>query len=129
MPRRDQYPGPAAALGRYLDAIAEVPGVERKGAANPYTSRNGHMFSFLDREGSMALRLSDDDAAEFLGRYDSGPVTAYGKTMRGYVRVPDELLADPTEIAPWIGRSHGWIGSLPPKPTRREATRTTGGRS
>ena len=43
--------------------------VERKGATMPYTSRNGHMFSFLDPGGSMALRLSADDRDAFLSRY------------------------------------------------------------
>ncbi len=128
MPRREQYPGPAAALEQYLKVLATVPGVERKGAANPYTSRNGHMFSFLDHDGAMALRLPDDAAAEFLDRYESGPVTSYGRTMRGYVRVPAELLAEPTEIGPWVERSHAWIGSLPPKPTRRAPAGTTGDR-
>jgi len=31
--------------------------IERKGAANPYTSLNGHMFTYLNPAGTLALRL------------------------------------------------------------------------
>lgn len=89
-----------------------------KGAKNPYTSRNGHMFSFLDIDGAMALRLSDEASQEFLSTHDSGPVIQYGRVMRGYVSVPDALLAKPEELGPWFARSHDWIGTLKPKPTR-----------
>jgi TfoX/Sxy family transcriptional regulator of competence genes len=77
------------------------------------------MFSFLDKEGSMALRLPDGATAEFLAAYDSGPVMQYGKVMRGYVSVPSDLLDRPGELTRWFERSSEWIGSLPPKPTKK----------
>ena len=52
---------PAAAIERYDAVIATRPGIERKGASMPYTSTNGHMFSFLTPEGTLALRLSTSD--------------------------------------------------------------------
>ncbi len=45
------------------------------------SSRNGHMFSFLDAEGALALRLSDELTEEFLSTYESGPVTQYGSVV------------------------------------------------
>ncbi len=43
------YPGPVEALERYRAVVESSGNGEVKGAKNPYTSRNGHMFSFLDR--------------------------------------------------------------------------------
>ena len=119
MPGGHKYPGPPEALDQYA-AIVDAAGgdTEVKGAKNPYTSRNGHMFSFLTPEGMMALRLSDELGEEFRSEYESGPVMQYGSVMRGYVSVPGELLSDPEALAPWFDKSWDWIGSLPPKPTK-----------
>lgn len=113
------YPGPADALERYEAAVAQLGDVDRKGAANPYTSLNGHMFSFLDKEGVVSVRLSDQDREAFLAAYDSGPSVQYGKTMRGYATVPDDLLSRTDELAGWLERSRTHIAKLEPKPTKR----------
>lgn len=120
MPGGSAYPGPPDALERYT-AVVERSAAEAsvKGAKNPYTSRNGHMFSFLDADGGMALRLSDELREDFGAQYDTGPVRQYGKVMQGYVAVPDALLHDTEELAGWFDRSHDWIGTLPPKSTTK----------
>jgi TfoX/Sxy family transcriptional regulator of competence genes len=97
--------------------VVEEAGEVVKGAKNPYTSRNGHMFSFPD--GTMAIRLSDELSDEFLAAYESGPVTQYGSVMRGYVSVPDDLLSDTEEISSWLKKAHEWIGTLEPKATKK----------
>ena len=120
MPGGHQYPGPQEALAQYRAVIEAAAGeAELKGAKNPYTSRNGHMFSFLTPDGTMALRLSDELGERFHADYESGPVMQYGSVMRGYVSVPAELLADPAQLAPWFDQAWDWIGSLPPKPTKK----------
>ena len=118
MPRGSDYQGPPDALERYV-SVVEEGGEVVKGAKNPYTSRNGHMFSFLDADGTMAVRLSDDLADVFLSRYDSGPVTQYGSVMRGYVSVPDGLLSDTEELGSWFTKAYEWIGTLEPKATKK----------
>jgi len=118
VPGGSDYQGPPDALERYT-AIVEAAGEVVKGAKNPYTSRNGHMFSFLDPEGMMALRLSDDLAERFLSTYESGPVTQYGSVMRGYVSIPDYLLRDADELGPWFTKASEWIGTLEPKATKK----------
>ena len=119
MPGGSKYEGPEPSLVLFTDVVQGNPDTQVKGAKNPYTSRNGHMFSFLDSEGAMALRLSEDDAEVFLDRYDSGPVMAYGSVMRGYVSVPDDLFRKTAELQWWFDKSHEWIGTLPPKATKK----------
>ena len=119
MPGGSNYTGPPKALEQYSAVVtASSRDAVVKGAKNPYTSLNGHMFSFLDPKGSMALRLSDELKDEFASRYETGPVIQYGSVMRGYVSVPSELLADATELTSWFDRAFDWIGTLEPKPTK-----------
>ncbi len=119
MPRGSAYSGPVEALERYRAVVDASGNGEVKGAKNPYTSRNGHMFSFLDPDGAMALQLSAEMEAEFRAQYDSGPVEQYGRTMRRYSSVPAELLADTEALRAWYDRAWEWIGTLKPKPTKQ----------
>lgn len=120
MPGGSDYPGPADVLEQYTAVVAaSSTEAEVKGAKNPYTSRNGHMFSFLAPEGTMALRLSDELGDDFASKYETGPVMSYGSVMRGYFSVPDGLLGDTKTMADWFTKSYDWIGSLPPKPTKK----------
>ena len=48
------------ALSIYKQIVATQPGIERKGKANPYTSMNGNMFSFITKEGELKLNLEDE---------------------------------------------------------------------
>jgi len=77
------------------------------------------MFTFLDGDGSMALRLSDDLTEEFETGYETGPVIQYGSVMRGYRSVPDSLLSDTDTLQDWFTRSYEWIGTLEPKATKK----------
>ena len=120
MPGGSDYQGPPEALERYA-AVVERAGEPVRGAKNPYTSRNRHMFSFLDRDGAMALRLSKEMADNFLSTYESGPVTQYGSVMRGYVSIPDDLLSDPETLGEWFERAYKWIGTIEPKPTKNRS--------
>jgi hypothetical protein len=116
VPGGSKYPGPPEALEAYTSVVATSGSdVAVKGARNPYTSRNGHMFSFLTAEGTLALRLSDELTAEFRANYESGDVIQYNSTMRGYSSIPADLVADTDTLAAWFDRSWDWIGTLPPK--------------
>ena len=119
MAKRKTYEGPADALERYDAVIATVDGLTRKGAASAYTSLNGWMTSFLDGDGSMCLRLDRDDRSDFLEQYQTSIAHQYGKNMPEFVVVPDELLRDLDQLAPWFRRSYDWVGTLKPKPTKR----------
>ena len=112
---KNSYTGPADRLALYEDLVTSVDGVERKGAANPYTSRNGYMTSFIDKEGEVSIRLDKPDRVAFIEQYDSRLSTQYGKQMKEFVVVPDGLLERQDELRPWFARSWEWVGTLAPK--------------
>ena len=104
----------------YNQLVDLMPNIQRKGKANPYTSHNGHMFSFLDKEGNLGIRLGESDKKAFEEKYDSPPFIQYNSVMRGYVTVPQELLNDPKALLPYLKMSFEYIDSLKPKPTTKK---------
>lgn len=107
-------------LDVYEKMVATLPEVDRKGKANPYTSLNGHMFSFLDKEGYISIRLSKEDKAKFEEKYNSKPSIQYNSVMRGYVLVPKKLYKDATLLAETFQKSFNYISTLEPKPTKKK---------
>ena len=78
----------------YEKLVATNPLIERKGATVPYTSLNGHMFSYLSKEGKLALRLPPPEREAFLKKYKAKLCEAYGVVQPELnVEVPDSLLA------------------------------------
>jgi len=107
-------------LALYEQLVATAPGLQRKGANVPYTSLNGNMFSYLDKQGQLALRLPPEARAAFLARYHTGPVKPYGVVQPEYVYVPSDLLAETEELQPYFAQSVAYAQSLKPKPTTRQ---------
>jgi hypothetical protein len=99
--------------------IATIPDVERKGAANPYTSLNGHMFSILSPEGILGLRLPKEAREDFLIRYNAQLREAYGIIQKEYVAVPDEVFKNTEELKPFFRMSYDYVQSMKPKPTKK----------
>ena len=66
---------PARTLELYDRLVATNPDLKRKGKTMPYTSLNGHMFSFLTKEGMLALRLKEyfDISFEYIGSLKPKP--------------------------------------------------------
>ena len=80
---------PADKLELYEKLVATNPRVERKGATMPYTSLNGHMFSFLTKTGKLALRLPTKERDAFLKEYKTKLCEQHGSVLEEYVEVPD----------------------------------------
>ena len=55
----------------YERLISTIPGIERKGDANPYTSLNGNMFTLLHQSERLAIRLGEAEREKFLKKYDT----------------------------------------------------------
>jgi hypothetical protein len=110
---------PADRLALYDAMIAAVPGVERKGAANAYTSVNGNMYSYMNPDGVLALKLAPGEREAFIARYGAKLHEAYGIVQKDYVTVPAAVLADTGLMATYFQASHTYALTLKPKPTTK----------
>jgi TfoX/Sxy family transcriptional regulator of competence genes len=105
----------------YDQLIATIPEIKRKGATNPYTSLNGHMFTLLHQSRSLAIRLPEDEREEFLKKYKTTLFKAYGATMEEYVAVPDALLKNTKDLQKYLALSYEYVKTLKPKPTKKKS--------
>jgi TfoX/Sxy family transcriptional regulator of competence genes len=111
---------PAYVTELYDKLVSTIPGIERKGAAMPYTSFNGHMFSFLAPDGTMALRLAEKERNEFLDKFKTVLVVRHGIVMKEYAAVPESLLQKTKELSEYFTISLEYIKTLKPKATKKK---------
>lgn len=114
---------PEDKLVLYEKVVAALPGVERKGASNPYTSLNGHMFSRLDPDGRLSLRLPPDEREKFLKKYRTTLFECYGVVQKEYVLVPDGLLMKTAELKKYFELGLRYVQTLKPKPSKKISSR------
>jgi len=110
---------PAEKLELYDKLIRERPHIERKGVALPYTSANGHMFTFLSASGSLALRLPSEKREEFMARYKTALFVAHGAVLKEYVEVPEKLFENTVELLTYLDLSYEYAQRLKPKTPRK----------
>jgi hypothetical protein len=103
-----------------LRLVATQPGVQRKGATNPYTAVNGNMFSCLHPPGRLALRLPEKEREKFLKKYNTILFESYGVVQKEYVEVPEDLLMNTSELKKYFEVSYEYARSLKPKPTTKK---------
>jgi hypothetical protein len=106
-------------LELYEKLVATLPEVSRKGATMPYTSLNGHMFSYLSKTGTLALRLPEEAREAFLKKYKTTLCKQYGIVQKEYVEVPAALLKKTAELKKYFALSFAYVSSLKPKPTKK----------
>ena len=111
---------PSECLTAYDQLVKESGLFERKGKTTPYTSLNGHMTSFLAKDGAAGIRLSQDDIEEFISRFESELMEQHGRTMKDFVRISPELLKETTTLLPYMQKSFDHTSSLKPKPTKKK---------
>src|ERR1700683_773307 len=114
MPSPKKSTIPADKLSQY-EKLLSTNNIERKGDVHPYTSHNGHMFSYLDQTGVMGLRLPKEEVERFLKKYNTTLFKSYGVIKKDYVTVPDNLLANTKELKKYLEISHDYIKTLKPK--------------
>lgn len=102
-------------LALYDELIARCPRFERKGKTVPYTSANGHMFSILNKEGQLGFRYSKEVQEKYLQDFGTTLFKSHGAVMRGYVLIPDEMLADLDTLAGYLNESYDHVMTLEPK--------------
>ena len=106
---------PADKLQLFEKLIASLPEIERKGDVHPYTSANGHMFTYLDQSGTMGLRLPKDELEAFLTKYKTTLFESYGVIKKNWAAVPDALLKNTKELKKYLEISYAYVKTLKPK--------------
>lgn len=91
------------------------PNFELKGKTMPYTSANGYMFSQLNKDGQLGIRLSKADIMEFDKNFGAKPFLSYGAIMREYILIPEALLSNLDVLASCLQKGFEYVMSLPPK--------------
>lgn len=99
----------------YDKAVAACPKFDRKGKTMPYTSANGYMFSQLNKDGQIGIRLPKESGKKFMEKYNTGPFMSYGAVMREYVLVPESLESNVKQLAKYLNEGYEYVMSLPPK--------------
>jgi len=110
---------PPETIELYKKLIETVPKVELKGLTMPYTSHNGHMFSFLDKDGKLGLRLSADERETFISKFKTSLCKAHGTVLKEYVEVPDKILKDTKTLKVYFQKSFNYVDTLKPKATKK----------
>jgi hypothetical protein len=103
----------------YENLAQTIPGLQVKGAAMPYTSHNGHMFSFLDKAGNLSLRLPAAERNAFMEKFKTGLTEAHGTVLKEYVTIPENVLSDKEILQAYFAASFTYVSSLKPKPAKK----------
>jgi|SRR5580658_6004535 hypothetical protein len=106
---------PAEDLALYEKLIATIPAIERKGDVHPYTSANGHMFTYLDQTGTLGIRLPSAEVEPFLKKYKSTLFESYGVVKKDWVTIPADLLKKTKDLQKYLEVSYTFTKTLKPK--------------
>ena len=94
--------------------------MEIKGKTLPYTSVNGNMFSFMDQDGNVSIRIPENEREKFMKKYKTRMSVQHGVTMKEYVMVPDSLLKKTAGLKKYIDMSFSYAQSLKSKSITRK---------
>jgi len=111
---------PPKKIALYDELIRTIPEIERKGVTMPYTSFNGHMFTFLSKDGTLGIRLSKEEREDFLTTFQSTLFEQYGAVMNEYVTIPASLLENTNVLKKYLQMSYSYVKTLNPKPTKKK---------
>ena len=103
----------------YNDMVATIPEIKRKGKANPYTSMNGNMFTFLSKDGKISLRLPKAELQLLMQDHGATPSIQYGAVMREYTELPQSVCEDTEALLNYFRMSVNYAKTLKPKPTKK----------
>lgn len=99
----------------YDDITLACNGFERKGKKMIYTSSNGYMFTLLNKEAEIGIRLPKEEAARFMEKHNTGFYYSHGAKMKDYVLVPESLWMDKNLMISYFEQSFAYVNSLTSK--------------
>ena len=102
-------------LKRYDELVAKCEGFEWKGKTVPYTSTNGHMFSFFNKAGEFGIRFSKEVQEKYIEQFNSSLFHSHNSVMKGYVLIPSAVFEDDKLMLDLLNESYAYVMSLPAK--------------
>lgn len=102
-------------LALYDAIVEQCPRFDRKGKTVPYTSANGHMFSFLNKNAELGFRFSKEVQNQYFEKYKTTHFTSHNSVMKGYILITEDLLQNTTELVELLNQSFDYVMSLDPK--------------
>ncbi|OUS00771.1 hypothetical protein A9Q86_08420 [Flavobacteriales bacterium 33_180_T64] len=101
---------------KFYDSIVEqCPDFERKGKKMIYTSANSYMFTLLNKDAEIGIRLSKASQKAFKEKYNATEYKSYGAVMRDYVKVPKALYENKILLIAYFIESYEYVMTLKPK--------------
>lgn len=111
-------------LAAYDKIIKSINGIERKGDSMPYTSVNGHMFSFIAPDSTLTLRLPKEAREAFMLQHKTKLAEAHGAVLKEYVVVPAAVQTDTRLMKKYFLASYEYVSKLKPKTTAPKSAAT-----
>ena len=99
----------------YNDLVAKCPRFARKGKTMPYTSANGHMFSFFNKDNEIGIRFSKTVQEKYIEEFKTTFYKSHGAVLKGYVLIPERMWGDLDTLAKYLDESYDYVRSLDPK--------------
>ena len=96
----------------YDELVAKCNRFKRKGKTMPYTSANGYMFSLYNKSGEIGIRFSKEVQETYIKEFNSSIYKSYGAVMKGYVLIPETMLADLDNVSKYLDESYDYVMSL-----------------
>ena len=100
---------------RYSTILNDFSALELKGKTTPYTSLNGHMTSFLSKEGTLGLRLDNETREEILKNDEIKPMFQHGRPMKDFLEFSLDFMQNDDEIKEVFVKSVEYCERLKPK--------------
>ena len=110
---------PADLGARFATVMTEYPEASvRAMFGSPCAFVNGNLATGLFGSGWF-VRLDQPTAGELLAIDGAGVFAPMpGRAMKGYVLLPEAMVADDEALRTWLERALAFVATLPPKPTR-----------
>ncbi|MEM9023475.1 MAG: hypothetical protein AAGB22_07020 [Bacteroidota bacterium] len=99
----------------YDKLVATNDQFPRKGKTVPYTSANGYMFSMLNKDGELGIRLSKERGKQFKEEHHTTEYRSHGAVMRDYVLIPETMFDNLDYLAEVLEEAYQHVMGLPPK--------------
>ena len=102
-------------LELYNKLVGQCSRFEKKGKSMAYTSANGYMFSFVNKDGEMGIRFSKEVQEQYFVKYKTSYLKSHGAIMKGYIQISNEILENEEELVILLNESFDYVMSLKPK--------------